>query len=192
MAPAPARERLDQLLVARGLAPTRSRAQALILAGRVSVDGVRLEKPGIRYPVDIELNVREGKRFVSRAGHKLQSAFRHFDVAEPRGGALDVGASTGGFTQFLLETGYEPVIALDVGKGQLDWSLRSDPRVVVVEGQNARYLQPEDLAFRPTLAVIDVSFISLEKVLPAVATCVGVEGEIVALIKPQLTFRLHD
>lgn len=192
MAQPPRRDRLDQILLARSLAPSRSRAQALILAGRVSSAGVRLEKPGVRYPLDIALEVRQSRRFVSRAGHKLQGAFERFDLPEPCGGALDVGASTGGFTQFLLESGYEPVIALDVGRGQLDWSLRSDARVVVIEGKNARFLSPADLPFCPRLAVIDVSFISLERVLPAVAACLEAEGDIVALIKPQFEAGRHD
>ena len=181
----PARERLDQLLVARSLAPNRSRAQALILAGRVFSGETRLDKPGTRVAADIDLVVREGPRYVSRAGHKLAGALERFGV-EPRGrDALDVGASTGGFTQVLLEAGAARVIALDVGRGQLDFGLRNDARVHVVEGKNARYLAPEDLPFVPELAVVDVSFISLRLVLPALVRCLEPAGEIVALVKPQ-------
>jgi len=178
-------ERVDLLLVDRGLASSRAKAQALILAGQVSSGGVRLEKPGIRVPVDLPIEVRPGRRFVSRGGHKLETALADFDIRVEGRDTLDVGASTGGFTQVLLEAGAARVVALDVGRGQLDWSLRSDPRVQPLEGINARYLRPSDLPFRPSLAVVDVSFISLKLVLPAVAPCLTADGEIVALVKPQ-------
>lgn len=178
-------ERIDVLLVDRGLVPSRAKAQALILAGQVSSGGVRLEKAGIRVPVDAPLEIRPGRRFVSRGGHKLEAALRDFRIQVTGRDALDVGASTGGFTQVLLEAGAERVLALDVGRGQLDWSLRRDPRVHPLEGINARHLRPTDLPFPPSLAVVDVSFISLKLVLPAVAPCLTAEGEIVALVKPQ-------
>lgn len=181
----PRRERLDQLLVTRGLAPTRNKAQALILAGQVSSEGQRLDKPGARCPEDIDLVVTERRRFVSRGGHKLAGALQAFDIAALGREALDVGASTGGFTQVLLEAGFARVAALDVGRGQLDWGLRNDPRVEPLEGKNARYLRPSDLPFVPRFAVVDVSFISLTLVLPAVVACLDAEGEIVALVKPQ-------
>jgi 23S rRNA (cytidine1920-2'-O)/16S rRNA (cytidine1409-2'-O)-methyltransferase len=183
--PCPSRERLDRILVSRGLAPTRARAQALILAGRVRSGERRLDKPGTRYPVDLELSVEPGRRYVGRGAHKLVAALQEFDLDPSGRDALDVGASTGGFTQVLLEAGARRVIALDVGRGQLDWSLRNDPRVHPLEGVNARYLRAEDLPFAPSVATIDVSFISLELVLPAVASCLVGDANIVALIKPQ-------
>ncbi len=179
------RQRLDTLLVERGLAPTRARAQALILAGRVFRGAERLDKPGLRLPPAAALEVREGARFVSRGGEKLAHALEALGVDISGRDALDVGASTGGFTQVLLERGARRVIALDVGRGQLDWTLRGDARVVVVEGLNARYLTPSLLPLVPALAVVDVSFISLKRILPAVVPCLAPPGEIVALIKPQ-------
>jgi 23S rRNA (cytidine1920-2'-O)/16S rRNA (cytidine1409-2'-O)-methyltransferase len=180
-----ARERLDRLVVARGLAETRAKAQALILAGRVSSRGERLDKPGNRYPSDLPLELAEGRRWVGRGAGKLLAALRAFRIDAEGRDALDVGASTGGFTQVLLEAGARRVIALDVGRGQLDWTLRNDPRVLPLEGVNARHLSPVDLPFPPTLAVIDVSFISLKLVLPPVVACLGPGGEIAALVKPQ-------
>jgi 23S rRNA (cytidine1920-2'-O)/16S rRNA (cytidine1409-2'-O)-methyltransferase len=180
-----ARPRLDQILVERGLAPSRTRAQALIMAGRVRSAGVRLEKPGSRLDPDIPLSVDPGERYVSRGGLKLEGALAMFHGGVAGLTALDVGASTGGFTQVLLEAGAERVIALDVGRGQLDWSLRTDPRVTVIEGFNARYMNRPDLPFAPDIAVIDVSFISLTLILPAVFRCLPAGGQVVALVKPQ-------
>jgi len=180
-----ARERLDQLLVVRALAPNRSRAQALILAGRVWSGETRLDKPGIRFACDVELVVSEGPRYVARSGHKLAGALARFGLDVQDSDAIDVGASTGGFTQVLLEAGVRRLIALDVGRGQLDFGLRNDPRVHVDEGRNARYLMPGDLPFVPSIAVVDVSFISLRLILPALVRCLAPEGEIVALVKPQ-------
>jgi 23S rRNA (cytidine1920-2'-O)/16S rRNA (cytidine1409-2'-O)-methyltransferase len=179
------RERLDVVLVERGLAPSRAKAQALILAGRVLSSGKRLEKPGQRIPRGTPLEIREARRYVGRGGHKLEGALRHLAIDATGRDALDVGASTGGFTQVLLEAGARRVVALDVGRGQLDWSLRRDPRVHVLEGFNARHLAPAVLPFLPSLAVVDVSFISLELVLPGVVSCLTETGEIVALVKPQ-------
>ncbi len=179
------RERLDVLLVERGLAPSRAQAQSLILAGRVRSLGTRLDKAGQRIAAGTPLEVAPGPRFVSRGGHKLEAALAAFDVRARGVDALDVGASTGGFTQALIEAGAGRVAALDVGRGQLDWSLRRDPRVVVLDGINARHLEPSDLPFPPALAVIDVSFISLELVLPKVAASLAPGGSIVALVKPQ-------
>jgi len=179
------KERLDLLVVARGLAPTRSQAQALVLAGRVSSRGVRLDKPGTSYAVDVPLDLAEGRRYVSRAGHKLAAALAHFAVQGDGRRALDVGASTGGFTQVLLEAGFASVVALDVGRGQLDWGLRQDPRVHVIEGCNARSLVPAALPWEPAFATVDVSFISLRLVLPAIVACLAGGGELLALIKPQ-------
>ncbi len=178
-------ERLDKLLVDRGLVETRSKAQALILAGKVRSGDRRLDKPGTRLAVDTPLTVEEPPRYVGRGGHKLAYALSRLPL-DPAGRlAMDVGASTGGFTQVLLEHGAREVLAVDVGRGQLDWSLRSDPRVQPIEGINARYLTPDVLPGIPSFAVVDVSFISLRLVLPAVAACLAPQGEIVALVKPQ-------
>jgi 23S rRNA (cytidine1920-2'-O)/16S rRNA (cytidine1409-2'-O)-methyltransferase len=181
----PRHERLDLLLTARGLAPTRGRAQALVLAGRVHSRGVRLDKPGLRLPVDAELEVHPGAAYVSRGGHKLAWALQASSLAVAGRRVLDVGASTGGFTQALLQAGAERVIALDVGRGQLDWGLRNDPRVVPLEGVNARYVEPGQLPFAPHVAVMDVSFISALVVLPAVMGCLPDDGEVLCLVKPQ-------
>jgi 23S rRNA (cytidine1920-2'-O)/16S rRNA (cytidine1409-2'-O)-methyltransferase len=180
-----ARERLDRLLVARGLAPTREKAQGLILAGRVRVDGARVDKAGTRVSEEAAVEVAEGPRWVSRGAVKLEHALAAFGIRVPGRRALDVGASTGGFTQALLAAGALAVAALDVGRGQLDWTLRHDPRVALLEGLNARYLTRETLPFEASLAVVDVSFISLRTVLPPVAACLTPPGEIVALVKPQ-------
>lgn len=186
------RQRLDLLLVDRGLVENRTRAQALILAGRISTEGHRLDKPGMRYPVDLPIEVAEGRRYVGRGAHKLIGALEAFAV-DPAGlEAIDVGSSTGGFTQVLLERGASRVIALDVGRGQLDWGLRQDPRVEVVEGVNARYLGTDQLKFTPSLAVVDVSFISLEKILPPVVDCLRPDPEIVVLVKPQFELARAD
>ncbi len=177
--------RLDAVLVLRGLADTRSKAQALVLAGRVRSEGRRLEKPGERVRPDLPLEIDPGPRWVGRGGEKLAGAIERLGVDPAGRDALDVGASTGGFTQVLLARGARRVAAVDVGRGQLDWSLRNDPRVVVLEGRNARELAPADLPFVPSLAAIDVSFISLRLVIPAVVRCLAPGGEIVALVKPQ-------
>jgi 23S rRNA (cytidine1920-2'-O)/16S rRNA (cytidine1409-2'-O)-methyltransferase len=182
---APQKERLDTILVARGLASSRTQAQALLLAGRVTSSGVRLDKAGTRLSPTIPLEVKEGRTWVGRGGHKLAGALPGFGISAEGRDALDVGASTGGFTQVLLDAGAARVIALDVGRGQLDWGLRNDPRVHVIEGLNARYLAAGDLPFAPSLATIDVSFISLDRVLPPVVASLQPGGEFVALIKPQ-------
>jgi 23S rRNA (cytidine1920-2'-O)/16S rRNA (cytidine1409-2'-O)-methyltransferase len=179
------RERLDVLLVERGLAPSRGRAQALVLAGRVRSGTQRLDKPGMRLPSDAPLEVVSGPRWVGRGGDKLAAVLPHLGLAIAGRDAIDIGASTGGFTHVLLESGVSRVIALDVGSGQLDWGLRNDPRVVTLEGVNARYLRPGDLPFVPTLAVVDVSFISLVLVLPAILRCLAPDGELLALVNPQ-------
>jgi 23S rRNA (cytidine1920-2'-O)/16S rRNA (cytidine1409-2'-O)-methyltransferase len=181
--------RLDQLLVDRGLADTRSRAQALILAGHVRVgegDAARRDrKPGDQLDPDATIQIDEREPYVSRGGHKLAAALDAFAI-DPKGKtALDVGASTGGFTDVLLQRGARHVYALDVGRGQLAESLRRDPRVTSLERINARTLTAATLAEPIDLAVIDVSFISLDKVLGPVATTLAPSGEIVALVKPQ-------
>jgi 23S rRNA (cytidine1920-2'-O)/16S rRNA (cytidine1409-2'-O)-methyltransferase len=183
------RIRLDQLLVERGLVESRSRAQALVLAGKVGVgegDAARHDrKPGDLLSVDIPVEIAERQPFVSRGGHKLAAALEAFDV-DPAGlVCVDVGASTGGFTDVLLQRGASRVYALDVGRGQLAESLRRDPRVVSMERTNARELTADTLPELVALATIDVSFISLALVLGPVAATLAPGGQIVALVKPQ-------
>lgn len=180
------KERLDRLLVARELAETRQKAQALILAGQVFVNGVCVDKPGKSVEEDAAIDVKVGQRLhVSRGWQKLAGAVRSFHLSVERAICLDIGASTGGFTEYLLEHGASRVYAVDVGRGQLHWRLRSDPRVVVMEGVNARYLKPADFPTQFDLVAIDVSFISLTKILPSVVPLVKPAGLILALIKPQ-------
>lgn len=181
----PGKERLDKLLVARGLAETRTKAQALILAGQVFTREQRLEKAGLEVEIDLELTVRETLPFVSRGGLKMAAALDHFQIDPTGMVCLDIGASTGGFTDCLLKRGARRVVALDVGHGQIDWRLRQDPRVEVRENINARYLKPEDFADRFELVVADVSFISLTRILPVIPALLGDRGVIIPLIKPQ-------
>ncbi len=179
------KERLDVLLVRRGLCPSREKAQRLIMAGEVFSNGTRMDKSSQVLAVDVPLEVRGAARYVGRGGLKLECALGHFAVDPAGKVCLDVGASTGGFTDCLLQHGAAQVIALDVGHGQLDWKIRSDPRVVVMEHCNARHLKVGDLPGNPALAVVDVSFISLTLVLPPVAHLLTDGGVILALIKPQ-------
>ncbi len=181
----PGRVRADLLVVARGLAPTRAKSQALILAGRVFSAARRIEKPGELLREDAPLEVSGGPARVARSAAKLEGALDGFEVDPSGRDCLDVGASTGGFTQILLERGARHVACVDVGRGQLDWTLRNDPRVTVHDGINARYLERSMLTSAPTLAVVDVSFIALSRVLPAVVACSEPGGEVVALVKPQ-------
>ena len=179
------RRRLDQWLVDRGLAESREKAQRLILAGAVRVNGQPATKPGHRFPQDAAIaRVREA-RFVSRGGEKLEGAFRHFDLDVQGKVCLDIGASTGGFTDALLQQGASRVYAVDVGRAQLHPRLASDDRVIVMDRCNARYLTAADFPERPAVAVVDVSFISLRLVLPAVKEVLRPGGEVVTLIKPQ-------
>lgn len=178
-----ARERLDEALVARGLAETRSQARALIMAGQVRIGGQRADKAGMPVPVGKPIEVIGGGRFVSRGGEKLQAALDRFAV-DPSGlVCADLGASTGGFTDCLLQAGAAKVFAVDVGYGQLHWRLRQDARVVVIERQNARYLEglPETVA----LVVVDVSFISLALIFPVMARILAPGGRAFTLVKPQ-------
>jgi len=181
-----ARQRLDQLVVAQGLAPTRSKAQALILAGEIFAGEQRLDKPGTLLDPAIGLRCRStGPSRVSRGAGKLIAGLDAFAI-EPRGRlCLDIGASTGGFTEVLLERGAALVVAVDVGHGQLDWRLRNDPRVSVRERTNARHLTLDDLPGRPSLIVSDASFIGLRTVLPAALGLAAFGADLVALIKPQ-------
>lgn len=179
------RTRLDEAMVARGLAASRSAAQALIMAGLVSVSGKITEKSGTLVDSEATISVKERPRFVSRGGEKLCHALTVFNVDVAGVSALDVGASTGGFVDCLLQKGAQRVIALDVGRGQLDWRIRCDPRVTVLEKINARYLTPGQLPFVPDFVTVDVSFISVTKVLPAVVGCLTSDFAGLILIKPQ-------
>jgi 23S rRNA (cytidine1920-2'-O)/16S rRNA (cytidine1409-2'-O)-methyltransferase len=180
------RQRLDLLLVARGLAPSRERARALILAGQVRVDGAPAVKAGtaVAESAEIVLDTPDHP-YVSRGGIKLAHALDTFNIAADGRTALDIGASTGGFTDVLLQRGARHVVALDVGHGQLDWRLRTDPRVTVREHVNARFLTPADLPGPFDVITIDVSFISLRHVLPIVPPLLVADGDVVALVKPQ-------
>ena len=181
------KKRLDVLLTEQGYADTRSKAQAIIMSGQVYVDGQKADKPGVSYEETVQLEVRGAAcPYVSRGGLKLEKALRDFGV-EPKGYVCsDYGASTGGFTDCLLQQGASKVFAIDVGYGQLDWKIRSDPRVVVMERTNIRYVTPEDLGELLDLSVIDVSFISLKIVLPAIKNLLKPgAGQVLCLIKPQ-------
>lgn len=184
MAPT-SRLRLDELLVARGLAATRAEAARLILAGRVRLPGGAGAKPGLAVRRDAPVELIEAAPYVSRGGEKLAGALDALPVAVEGRVCVDVGASTGGFTDCLLARGARRVYAVDVGHAQLHPRLHADPRVVVLEGVNARYLDPSRFPERPTLATVDVSFISLEKILPAIARSLDGPADIVALVKPQ-------
>jgi 23S rRNA (cytidine1920-2'-O)/16S rRNA (cytidine1409-2'-O)-methyltransferase len=181
------RQRIDALLAERGLFPSRSAAAASVRAGevRIGADGPVALKPGQLIEPEAELIVVERPRHVSRGGVKLENALEALGIGVTGRDCLDVGASTGGFTDCLLQRGAARVAALDVAQGQLDWKLRNDPRVTVLERLNARALDPAELPFVPDLVVVDVSFISLVKVLPAVAGALADGGEVLALVKPQ-------
>ncbi len=182
----PTKERLDKLLVDRGLAASRERARALILAGQVVVGEHAVDKVGVKVDIDVPLRLKgEDLPFVSRGGLKLEHALKEFSLDVTGRTAIDVGASTGGFTDCLLQCGAAKVFAVDVGYGQLAWKLRQDPRVVSMERTNIRQLTPDQLSALPDLAVIDASFISLDKVLPPTLALLPAGGEVVALIKPQ-------
>ncbi len=180
------KKRLDVLLTEQGYADTRSKAQAIIMSGNVYVDGQKADKPGISYEETVQLEVRgETCPYVSRGGLKLEKALRDFGVKPEGYVCSDSGASTGGFTDCLLQQGASKVFAIDVGYGQLDWKIRSDPRVVVMERTNIRYVTPEQLGEPLDLSVIDVSFIGLEIVLPTIKTLLKPTGQVLCLIKPQ-------
>lgn len=180
------RQRLDEYLHSSGLFPSRAMAKAAVMEGRVSVEGRNSVKPGTQVTGSETISVSGTEDpYVSRGGRKLEGALDGFGIDVKGIDALDVGASTGGFTDCLLRRGAARVISVDVGRGQLHWKLRSDDRVTVIEGLNARYLEPGDLPFRPRLACVDVSFISLRKILPPVFGSIEQGGEALALVKPQ-------
>lgn len=180
------KKRLDVLLTERLYAESRAKAQAIIMAGQVYVAGQKADKPGISYEETVEIEVRgETCPYVSRGGLKLEKALRDFGVNPTGFVCSDSGASTGGFTDCLLQQGAKKVFAIDVGYGQLDWKIRSDPRVVVMERTNIRYVTPEQLGEPLDLSVVDVSFISLKIVLPAIKALLKPTGQVLCLIKPQ-------
>jgi 23S rRNA (cytidine1920-2'-O)/16S rRNA (cytidine1409-2'-O)-methyltransferase len=181
------RRRADTLLAERGLAPSRTAAAATVRAGRVRLgkDGSTVDKPSELVAEDAELIVEEGEEFVSRGGIKLNNALEELPVAVEDRLALDVGASTGGFTDCMLQRGARMVIAVDVGYGQLDWRLRQDSRVLVMERLNARYLGDSHLPFRPELITVDVSFISLAMLMPSIVATAAEEFDLLGLVKPQ-------
>ncbi len=180
------KERLDVLLVGRGLAQSREKAKAIIMSGNVFVEGQREDKAGTMFPDTVNIEVKGVvQKYVSRGGLKLEKAMAHFDVTLDGKVCMDVGSSTGGFTDCMLQNGAIKVYAVDVGHGQLDWKLRNDERVVCMERTNIRYVVSEDIQEPPAFASIDVSFISLTKVLEPVKNLLTEDGQIVCLIKPQ-------
>ncbi len=181
------KERLDVLLVKQGLATSREKAKAIIMSGDVFVDGQREDKAGAMFaPEKVKIEVK-GKplKYVSRGGLKLEKAMTHFDIALTDTVCMDIGASTGGFTDCMLQNGASKVYAVDVGHGQLDWKLRNDPRVVCMEKTNFRYMVRDDIEDDLDFASVDVSFISLEKILPPAHALLKPDGQMVCLIKPQ-------
>lgn len=181
------KERLDVLLVQKGLFESREKAKSSIMAGIVYVDGKRADKAGSSYPTDAKIEIRGNPNpYVSRGGLKLEKAIRQFGIELKGKQAIDVGASTGGFTDCMLKNGAAKVVAIDVGYGQLAWTLRNDERVINLERTNIRYVKPEDIGITADFASIDVSFISLKKVLPVVQKLIHQsKGEVLCLIKPQ-------
>ncbi len=180
------KERLDVLLVQRQLAPSREKAKAIIMAGNVFVKGVREDKAGAMFDAAAEIEIKgQSLKYVSRGGLKLEKAMTHFDISLDGKVCMDVGASTGGFTDCMLQNGARMVYSVDVGHGQLDWKLRQDERVVCMEKTNIRYVTEQDIGEKPEFVSIDVSFISLTKVLLPVRSLLAEDGQIVCLIKPQ-------
>ena len=186
------KQRLDVLVHAAGLCASREQAQRLILAGEVTVKGQVITKPGTKVDDSLPIAVKTPPRYVSRGGLKLEGALKAFPVSAEGKVCLDIGSSTGGFTDCLLQHGALRVHAVDVGTNQLVWKLRSDPRVIVKEQFNARYMTPDDLGEKVQLIVSDVSFISLTKILPAAYSCLEEGGDLLVLIKPQFELQPED
>jgi 23S rRNA (cytidine1920-2'-O)/16S rRNA (cytidine1409-2'-O)-methyltransferase len=186
------RQRLDVLIVERGLAESREKAQALILAGQVLVNGQKAGKAGANVTTDAHLELLAQPRYVGRGGLKLEAALDHFGLSVNGKICLDVGSSTGGFTDCLLQRGALRVYAIDAGTGQLDWKLRNDPRVIVHEQTNARYLTRGEVPEPIDIAVCDVSFISITMILPAIAALLAPHAEMVVLVKPQFELERHQ
>jgi len=187
-----ARQRLDLLLVERGLTESREKARALILAGQVLVNGQKADKAGANVDTEATIELLAQPRYVGRGGLKLEAALDYFGIAVARKVCLDVGSSTGGFTDCLLQRGAARVYAVDAGTGQLDWKLRNDPRVIVHEQVNARYLSRDQVPELIDLAVCDVSFISITMILPAIAGLLANRAEMVILVKPQFELERHQ
>ncbi len=185
-------QRLDLLLVERGLAQSREKARALILAGQVLVHGQKIDKAGHSVSIDSKIDVLESPKFVGRGGLKLEAALDHFRIQTAGKVCLDIGSSTGGFTDCLLQRGAARVYAIDVGTAQLDWKLRTDPRVIVHEQVNARYLDREQVPEPIDLAVCDVSFISITMILPVLPNLLAERAEMVILVKPQFELERHQ
>jgi len=180
------KKRLDILLVKKGIFDSREKARSSIMAGVVYVNGVKEDRPGTKFRPDVEIQIKENiNPYVSRGGLKLEKALKFFGINLEGKTAIDVGASTGGFTDCMLKNGAVKVVAIDVGYGQLAWELRNDPRVICMERTNIRYVKPEDIGIIADFATIDVSFISLKKVIPVVIELIKPDGEIVCLVKPQ-------
>ena len=179
------KQRLDLLVVERGFAESREKAQRLIGAGQVLVNGQLATKSGHQHAVDVKVEVKEASRFVGRGGEKMEAAFENFSLNVDGKVCVDVGSSTGGFTDCMLQHRARKVFAVDVGKGQLHWNLRNDSRVVVMESVNARYLEKSDFDEIPEFATVDVSFISLTKIMPALVGVLAEKSEFITLIKPQ-------
>jgi 23S rRNA (cytidine1920-2'-O)/16S rRNA (cytidine1409-2'-O)-methyltransferase len=186
------KQRLDQLLVERGLIETRQKAQAIILAGNVLVNNQKVEKPGHTVPLDAAIEILGTIQFVSRGGYKLDAALAAFNIDVTGKVAIDIGASTGGFTDSLLQRGAARVYAVDVGATQLDWRIRTDERVVVKDHTNARHLAPSDIPELCDIAVCDVSFISVSLIAPVIPPLLNPQGEIVVLVKPQFEVGRSD
>lgn len=187
-----AKQRLDVLVTQQGLCDSREQAQRLILAGEVSVKGQVITKPGTKVDDTLPITVKNKPKYVSRGGLKLEGALKAFPVNPEGKICLDIGSSTGGFTDCLLQNGASRVHAVDVGTNQLVWKLRNDPRVIVKEQFNARYMTPADLGEKVQLIVSDVSFISLTKILPAAYDCLEDGGDLLVLIKPQFELQPED
>jgi 23S rRNA (cytidine1920-2'-O)/16S rRNA (cytidine1409-2'-O)-methyltransferase len=186
------RQRLDFILVERGLVDSREKGQALILAGEVMVDGQKVDKPGHTVATDSKIELAEKPRYVGRGGLKLEAALDHYGIQVQGRVCLDIGSSTGGFTDCLLQRGAARVYAIDVGTGQLDWKLRNDPRVIVHEQLNARYLSRNEVPEPIDLAVCDVSFISITMILPVLPDLLAKSAEMVILVKPQFELERHQ
>jgi len=186
------KQRLDVLVASLGLCDSREQAQRLILAGEVSVKGQCITKPGTKVDETLPITVKNRPRYVSRGGLKLEGALKAFPVRAEGKICLDIGSSTGGFTDCLLQHGAERVHAVDVGTNQMVWKLRSDPRVILRERFNARYMTPEDIGEKVQLIVSDVSFISLTRILPAAYACLEEGGDLLVLIKPQFELQPED
>lgn len=186
------KQRLDVLITTLGLCDSREQAQRLILAGEVSVKGQVITKPGTKVDDTLPISIKNKPKYVSRGGLKLEGALKAFPVSPQGKICLDIGSSTGGFTDCLLQNGALRVHAVDVGTNQLVWKLRNDPRVIVKEQFNARYMTPEDLGEKVQLIVSDVSFISLTKILPAAYACLEEGGDMLVLIKPQFELQPED